>query len=117
MKKVLFAAVTLTLAGLANADETPTTFNANDYIACDAYAMGAVLIAKKAADQKRPVEAIVNETYERPPVLDIKLSLLASDAIKTGYLQSAGETSLQRFLAGVCYGGDLTGRELAPKKP
>lgn len=116
MKKSLLIAAVLAFVGIANA-EPVTSFNANDYIACDAHSIGAVLMAKKAAEQKRPVEAIVNETYERPPVLDTKLSLLASDAIKAGYLQSADEKSLQRFLTGVCYAGDLTGRELAPRKP
>ncbi|MCB4349509.1 hypothetical protein LA345_37480 (plasmid) [Burkholderia vietnamiensis] len=116
MKKTLVFAAMLAFAGLANADPM-TSFNAANYTACDAHSVGAVLMAKKAVDQKRPVEAIVNETYERPPVLDIKLSLLASDAIKAGYLHSADERSLQRFLTGVCYEGDLTGKELAPKKP
>lgn len=74
-------------------------------------------MAKKAAAQQKSVEAIVNATYERPPVLDIKLSVLASDAIKKEYLQSADERSLQKFLSGVCYAGDLTGEELAPKSP
>lgn len=114
MKKYLILAVVFTVTGWAQA-ESATAFDVNRYIACDAHSMGAVLMAKKAAAQRRPVEAIVNETYDRPPVLDMKLSLLAADAIKAGSLP--GDRSLQRFLAGVCYAGDLTGKELAPKTP
>ncbi|NIF40101.1 hypothetical protein F3J14_04135 [Burkholderia sp. Tr-862] len=116
MKKSLVFAAMLSFVSFANA-EPVTSFNADRYVACDTHSVGAVLMAKKAAEQKKPVEAIVNATYERPPVLDINLSILASDAIKTGYLHSADERSLQRFLTGVCYAGDLTGKELAPKKP
>jgi hypothetical protein len=116
MKKSLVFAAVLAFVGIADA-EPVTSFNADRYIACDAHSVGAVLMAKKAAAQQKSVEAIVNATYERPPVLDIKLSVLASDAIKKEYLQSAGERSLQKFLSGVCYAGDLTGEELAPKSP
>jgi len=112
MKQIVATAAAFILSGVAHAAPV-TSFHAKDYIACDAHSMGAVRMANDAVHRKQPVEAVLNDRYKTPDVLDVKLSLLASDAIKAGYLDSADERSLQRFLTGVCYESGLKGKQPA----
>lgn len=113
MKKTTILLATLAFAGSAAAAQG---FDAKNYVACDAHSLGAVQMAKNAVALGKPVESVLNDVYASPDVLDVKLALLAVDAMKAGLSKPEDAPGLQRFLAGVCYESGLTPKPIATRE-
>lgn len=107
MKKIVVCVTSLLLAGAADATST-ASFDAERYAACDDHSVGAVLVAHDAAVLKSSVQDVLNAIYSEPGALDVRLSLLASDAMKGGMATPADALILEHFLAGVCFGSGLS---------
>lgn len=103
MNKYFFSLLASTVIGSAMAETVTPKFDADDYIYCDSHSLVAVQFAKTEFElSKKPGNKSQLSQLNTLPI-DIKLTSIAFDAIKTGYLESAGEKSLQRFLTGICY--------------
>lgn len=116
MKRELAFVAALTFTGLAVA-APPTTYDADKYLTCGTHSFGAVLMAKDSILLKRPVEAILNENYKSPDILDVKLALLAVDAMNAGLGATPADVGeLQHFLTGVCYESALPPKHIVLQK-
>ncbi|WP_321960045.1 hypothetical protein [Paraburkholderia sp. J7] len=74
-------------------------------------------IAQESAGRREPVDALLNKQFDRPPVIDTKLAILAFDTITDTHSRPENESRLLGFLTGVCYASDIPLGELASKKP
>jgi hypothetical protein len=101
--KTSVAILTLAFSGLASAAPV-TDFHPNEYQFCKLHSQAALQLAIKAADSGQAVETLLNRSAAVPTVLDTKLALLASDALKANTFVAS---SLQEFVAGVCYESPL----------